>query len=181
MADSIKTYVCQKLNYDEITDEVLTAAAEFHGNHYGVWGPDAPEPLKPGASSLVRVHSPFTANSSLTGDRVKCSPERLKAELVPKDADVTYVHVTGDEIPVVHVFACRWSYNGSRVCWITQLVVHRNHREKGLAGMLLRHLRSNDDQIMGIMTPHPFACAAAVKAFGCTLFSPHFTSRKFKC
>jgi hypothetical protein len=55
------------------------------------------------------------------------------------------------------------------VCWVTQLVVHRNYREHGLATGLLNELRQDDDDIYGVVSSHPAACLAAVKAFGSKL------------
>ena len=52
------------------------------------------------------------------------------------------------------------------MCWVTQLVVHRAYRERGLATGLLNELRQEDDSIYGIMSSHPAACVAAIKAFG---------------
>jgi hypothetical protein len=52
------------------------------------------------------------------------------------------------------------------VCWVTQLVVHSDFRERGLAVGLLNQLRQDDDAIYGLMGCHPAACLAAAKAFG---------------
>ena len=66
-----------------------------------------------------------------------------------------------------HVFACRWQQDGRRVCWVTQLVVHRDYRERGFASGLLRFLRLDaDDDVYGIMSSHPAACMTAASAFG---------------
>ena len=49
---------------------------------------------------------------------------------------------------------------------MTQLVVHRDYRERGLASSLLRSLRSDeDDDVYGIMSSHPAACMTAASAF----------------
>jgi len=63
------------------------------------------------------------------------------------------------------VFACRWVANGKTVCWVTQLVVHRDYRERGLATGLLNELRQESDDVYGIMSSHPAAIIAAAKAF----------------
>ena len=65
-----------------------------------------------------------------------------------------------------NAFACRWAYDNKIVCWVTQLVVHQDYRERGLATGLLNQLRQYDDDIYGIMSSHPAACLAAAKAFG---------------
>jgi len=49
------------------------------------------------------------------------------------------------------------------VCWVTQLVVHRDYRERGLAVGLLNELRQDGDDMYALI---PAACLAAAKAFG---------------
>ena len=65
-----------------------------------------------------------------------------------------------------NAFACRWAYDNKIVCWVTQLVVHQDYRERGLAMGLLNQLRHYDDDIYGLMSSHPAACLAAAKASG---------------
>ncbi|POS75360.1 hypothetical protein DHEL01_v206246 [Diaporthe helianthi] len=65
-----------------------------------------------------------------------------------------------------NAFACRWEYSGQQVCWVTQLVVHSDYRERRLATLLLSYLIDNDDDIFGIMSSHPAACKALAKAVG---------------
>ncbi len=64
-----------------------------------------------------------------------------------------------------NAFACRWVYDIKTVCWVTQLVVHQDYRERGLATGLLNQLRHYDDDIYGLMSSHPAACLAAAKTF----------------
>ena len=71
-----------------------------------------------------------------------------------------------DDVLAGHALARRWTYDGKTVCWVTQLVVHHDYRERGLATCLLNHLRDEEDDIYGIMSSHPAACLAAAKAFG---------------
>lgn len=70
-----------------------------------------------------------------------------------------------------NAFACRWKSNDITICWVTQLVIHRDYRERGLATSLLNLLKDYDDDIYGIMSSHPAACLAAAKAFGSELHS----------
>ena len=71
-----------------------------------------------------------------------------------------------DGILAGNAFACRWVYDNKTVCWVTQLVVHQDYRERGLAMCLLNQFRHYDDDIYGLMSSHPAACLAAAKAFG---------------
>lgn len=98
---------------------------------------------------------------------VKLSARKLKEDFLPENADVVYHNVTVDGILAGHVFACRWKFNNKQVCWVTQLVVSRDHRNMGLASSLLRSLRTDVDDLYGIMSSHPAAVTATAKAFGC--------------
>lgn len=78
----------------------------------------------------------------------------------------SYVRVSVNDYLAGHAFACRWAVNGKIVCWVTQLVVHRDYRERGLAVGLLNELKQDGDDVYGVMSSHPAACLAAAKAFG---------------
>lgn len=91
--------------------------------------------------------------------------QRLRAEYLPANIS-SYVRVLVNGHLAGNVFACRWVLDGRQICWITQLVVHRGYRERGLAAGLLNELRQASDDIYGVMGSHPAACLAAAKAFG---------------
>ena len=97
---------------------------------------------------------------------MRMSKDRLRSQCLPDDATCFYVRVTVDGQLAGNAFACRWTVNDKNVCWVTQLVVDRNYRERGLATCLLNLLRQNDIDMYGIMSSHPAACIAAAKAFG---------------
>lgn len=100
------------------------------------------------------------------GSRVKLSKTRLRAQCLPDGTLCSYVRVIVDDRLAGNAFACRWSHKDKTVCWVTQLVVHSDFRERGLATGLLNQLRQDDDFIYGLMSSHPAACLAAAKAFG---------------
>lgn len=102
----------------------------------------------------------------MIGRRVRLSKDRLRAQYLPENADSFYAKVTVGNQLAGNAFACRWTVNGKTVCWITQLVVHGEYRERGLAVGLLNCLRQDGDNIYGLMSSHPAACLAAAKAFG---------------
>jgi GNAT superfamily N-acetyltransferase len=97
---------------------------------------------------------------------------------MPELAASLYTRVTVDGQLAGHAFSCRWICNGKNVCWITQLVVSQDYRRRGLARSLLTLLRREDDDMFGIMSSHPFACLAAVRAFGsmCSMSFCHSTA-----
>ncbi len=106
--------------------------------------------------------------------------------LLPKYERCVPAHTTlalctlNDGSLVGHVFATQWSYGDgiSRmanilletrflprplglVSWITQLVVHSNHRRRGIATMLLPMLRNGSgSSAFGLVSSHPAACIA---------------------
>ena len=111
--------------------------------------------------------TPHDVSKAATGKPVKLSARRLKEQYLPDAAESFYTKVTVDGNLAGNAFACRWESDGKRVCWVTQLVVDKSYRERGLASGLLRSLRTHTDDIYGIMSSHPAACLAAATAFGC--------------
>ena len=97
---------------------------------------------------------------------MRLSKDRLRSQYLPDNATSFYVRVTVDGQLAGNAFACHWTANGKSVCWVTQLVVDCNYRERGLATGLLNQLKQDDVDIYGIMSSHPAACLAAAKAFG---------------
>jgi hypothetical protein len=100
------------------------------------------------------------------GKPVKLNARRLREQYLPADADCVYTRVTVNEELAGNAFACRWKCDGKSICWVTQLVVGQEYRQRGLATGLLRSLRTDTDQIYGIMSSHPAACLAAAASFG---------------
>jgi hypothetical protein len=97
---------------------------------------------------------------------VRLSADRLRSQYLPDNSTCFYVKVTVDGQLAGNAFACRWTASDKIVCWVTQLVVDRNYRERGLAKCLLNQLKQIDVDIYGLMSSHPAACLAAAKAFG---------------
>ncbi|KAH8743623.1 hypothetical protein F5883DRAFT_592349 [Diaporthe sp. PMI_573] len=140
MAKVITTHEGKK-----VTAAMLEDAANLFSDNYGIWGDKGPG--KPGS-------------------RVKMSADRLRAQCLPEGSRSTYIMVTVEGVLAGNAFACRWEYEGRQVCWVTQLVVHSDYRERRLASSLLSALIDNDDDILGIMSSHPAACKALVKSVG---------------
>ena len=140
------TKLYQQFDGTQVTDSMLREASQFFNENYGIWGKES---------------------GSKAGTRVKMGKDRLRAQLLPPNVPCSYVRVTVDGNLAGNVFACRWKYNDKPVCWITQLVVHRDYRERGLAAGLLNELRQEDNDIYGVVSSHPAACLATARAFGC--------------
>ncbi|TLD19497.1 hypothetical protein E2P81_ATG07114 [Venturia nashicola] len=134
---------------DEVTDEMLDEAAKLFSENYGVWGEHAAE---------------RTGKFAKAGRPVRLSKERLRNEYLPTEIS-SYVRVTVNGHLAGNAFACRWSVDGRTICWITQLVVHQDYRERGLATGLLDEIRLDGDDVYGVMSSHPAACLAASRAY----------------
>ena len=109
----------------------------------------------------------------MLGSPVRLSKDRLRKDYLPSGIS-SYVRVLVNGYLAGNAFACRWTVDGKTICWITQLVVHRDYRERGLAAGLLNEIKMDGDYAYGVMSSHPAACLAASKAFGseCISSSP---------
>jgi hypothetical protein len=156
--------VYEKFSGGQVTDCMLEEAAVLFSENYGVWGkqPATAYP-KPGKSPQIDLAFICLAKA---GTRVRLSKDRLRSQCLPDNATCFYVKVTVDGNLAGNAFACSWRFNNESVLWVTQLVVHREYRERGLAKGLLNLLKQNDVDMYGIMSSHPAACLAAAKAFG---------------
>ena len=100
-----------------------------------------------------------------TGKRVRMPVDRLRSQCLP-DLDICWlVRVVVDGRLAGNAFSCRWKFGAMNVCWVTQLVVHADYRQRGLASGLLRNTRDDHDDVFGIVTSQAAACMAAAKAF----------------
>ncbi|KAF2112205.1 hypothetical protein BDV96DRAFT_171976 [Lophiotrema nucula] len=133
----------------EITEEHILQAADLFSKHYGIWGPRHPR----------------------AGQRVQTSPAMLKRNYLPDGAEHTLVQAHIGYVLVGHAIATRWSTKKSaesqpsRVCWITQLCVRRGYRAQGVATSILRKMAEESDDMYGILSSHPAAIMAALRAF----------------
>ena len=84
---------------------------------------------------------------------------------MPGASDAVMVRALSKGTLVGHAIACRWLYQSHRVCWITQLVVKKGYRSRGIATRLMSKCREPGDWAYAIASSHAHACMAAVKAF----------------
>ncbi|KPI45758.1 uncharacterized protein AB675_866 [Cyphellophora attinorum] len=139
---------------DQISEPILTDAARLFSENYGVWGLQASSKLGTFAKA---------------GRRIRMSSIRLKQQCLPPGADNIYIRAVKGEKLVGNVFATRWVHQGRRMCWIAQLVVSSYYRNLRIATELLRKLQEQEqgeEQAFGILSSHPFAIRAALRAFG---------------
>jgi hypothetical protein len=135
-------FICYSSN--TIPINVLKECSELFSNHYGVW------------------------DSKLSG-RVKLSVSRLKSGYLFDDSCYLIVAKTkSDDIIVGYIVYTRFYYEieSKYVNWITQLCIHKNHRNHGIATSLCRHVHNSKDFACGIVSSHPYAIKALEKATG---------------
>ncbi|KAM5348931.1 hypothetical protein ACJ41O_008754 [Fusarium nematophilum] len=136
----------QTFSRTDITNEMLRDAAKLFTENYGIWG----------------------SGSDLCGKRVTLTAKRLREQYLPEDGECWYTRVTSNGTLAGNAFTCRWHWNEKSVCWVTQLVVHKDYRGRGVAATLLRLSMADSDDVYGIMSSHPYACVAAAATFGST-------------
>ena len=151
---SITTVTLELATGGEITADHIAMAAKLFSENYGIWP---------------------------NGDRVKMSPRKLRQMLLPEGPRAVHclVRASANDEVIGHVFATRWIFEnrglqeeGGQVCWITQLVVRKDYRRQRIATDMLRKLRESGgrkDWACGILSSHPAAIMAALRAFGLSL------------
>ncbi|KIX03760.1 uncharacterized protein Z518_07313 [Rhinocladiella mackenziei CBS 650.93] len=159
--------IFEKFDGGEVTDDMLAEARRSCSMKTTESGAKMPRNQAHSRNQVSRVGL-FCSHLLMVmiGSRVRLSKDRLRAQYLPHGAACSYARVRIEDRLTGNVFACRWNYNGKTVCWVTQLVVHRDFRERGIAVSLLIQIRQDEDEIYGLMSSHPAACLAAAKAFG---------------
>jgi 2-polyprenyl-3-methyl-5-hydroxy-6-metoxy-1,4-benzoquinol methylase/predicted acetyltransferase len=125
----------------EVTDNKLEQMAELYSNHYGIWGPKGPHP----------------------GEHIKLSTGRLRAWIKSKDSRVAIAEKNGNIIG--YAIAVQKSIGQDRiVSWVTQFVVHKDFRNKGIGKTLLFSIWCFSNHFAwGIVTSNPYAVRALEK------------------
>ncbi|KZT72302.1 hypothetical protein DAEQUDRAFT_755157 [Daedalea quercina L-15889] len=121
--------------------------------NYGTWGP------------LVTFSKP--------GNRVRMTPSKFKDQLIPDDpANTVLATCRLGEMLIGQAFATTWGCDSvddsgkkTTVGWITQLVVDKSYRGRGIA--LLHTLMVSDAfqgvSVLGVASSHPATCAALAR------------------
>lgn len=120
----------------------LEAGAELYSSHYGRWGPQGRRP----------------------GEWIRMSPDRLAEEL--RDEDTCMALAWNEHQLVGYCIAVRFELpGGGRVAWVSQLVVHADHRNYGVGTKLLYSVwQFSDCFAWGLATANPRAVRALEKA-----------------
>ncbi|KPM42303.1 hypothetical protein AK830_g4273 [Neonectria ditissima] len=145
------------------TDDIVSHAAKLFSEPYGSW---AEGPKKGKFSDTPNWN---TVDAAATGMPMRLTANRLRSQYLLEGGECSYTRVTVDGELAGDVFTCRWTCDGRRVCWVTQLVVHKDYRGQGIGSTLLRLSKSDSDDVYGIMSSHPHACVAAAASYGTSI------------
>lgn len=152
---------------EDVSDQMITDAAKLFSEHYGTWGKRSHRPGEfPRVASRGGLFRQMLSLMLRLGTAVKMSTQRLKDEYLPEGVVSSYTRVLVNGYLAGNAFVCRWRCNDQRICWITQLVVHKDYRERGLARGLLTSLKQDTDNIFGVISSHPAACLATARSYG---------------
>jgi cyclopropane fatty-acyl-phospholipid synthase-like methyltransferase len=126
---------------EDVSDGVLTECSALFSNHYGVWSETAKPPRVPGRQISM---SPKTMRRTLCLPNVWLALARHEGRLVG------------------HAFAVRLDIPGlGLLSWVTQLVVHADYENIGIAKNLLVSIFGfSDSYAWGLATANPKAVRA---------------------
>lgn len=125
-----------------VLNDLLEEFAQLYSEHYGRWSLQAP---------------------SKQGEHIKLSRNRLREWLC---GDSAVYYATGQGQVVGYAIAIRKLIKKYGVIsWVTQLVVHKDFRNRGIAKRLLFSIWGlSDDFAWGILSANPYAIRALEKA-----------------
>lgn len=135
----------------EVSAEELALCAALFSGHYGVWGALGPRP----------------------GQRVALTPARLaKACLFDDSCGVVLCREANGGALLGHALFRRFTADAAvrgkvlhgPAVWVTQLVVAEGARSQRLASTMLLQLCTRDVVAMGLLSCHPHAVGALVRA-----------------
>jgi GNAT superfamily N-acetyltransferase len=121
--------------------ELVAEFADLYSHHYGVWGESGPHPGRP----------------------VRLPPEKIRQWLVPNTL-IVWATALGKLIGYAIAVQTKLPYYGI-ISWVTQLVVHEEHRQQDVGKTLLFTIwRFTDHFAWGILSANPYAVRALEKA-----------------
>jgi GNAT superfamily N-acetyltransferase len=138
MSDYEFTYIYGSLAQPPLLEEL----AEFYSRHYGRWSPNSK--YRPGLP-------------------IKLTADLLRTWL-KKDSRISLARL--DDQMVGYAISIQTNY-GSRglISWVTQLVIHEDHRKRDVAKRLLFSIWGMSDHFAwGLLTANPYAIRALEKA-----------------
>lgn len=128
-----------------VTDELIEECSKLYSSHYGVWGQSVPPPC-------------------ISGENIRLSPKLIKKWL---ENENSVLYMAKDENFLIgYVIAIRMKVKDYGIfSWVTQLVVHEQYRNMGVAKNLLFSIWGlSNDFAWGIISANPYAIRALEKA-----------------
>lgn len=120
---------------------LISEMSDLYSNHYGVWGPGGRNP----------------------GRQIRLSPTQIR-NLLTADSLVVWSTTFGRMVGYAIAIHAQLPGHG-KVAWITQLVVHRDHRDQDVGKRLLfTAWRFSDYFAWGLLSANPYAIRALEKA-----------------
>ncbi|KAJ5894876.1 hypothetical protein N7495_006567 [Penicillium taxi] len=154
-----------KFEGNQITDDIVEDAANLFSSNYGVWGPIAEQKMCPTTKDNKKVAIgplPFKQ-----GQQVTMGLLAFKHQFLPPNGHNILIQMREQGHLLGYLVATRWDHKGRNVVWVTSLCANAKCRHWGVATKLLRMVRHGKPAMCyGILSPHPYAIRAAVRAWG---------------
>lgn len=126
-----------------VTNGLLQECADLYSNHYGKWS----------------VSAPKTPNKNIS-----LSPDRIRKLLEPDSSNIALAYYEGKLVGYAISLRMNEPKYGM-ISWVTQLVVHFEHRNLGVGTSLLFSCWCFSNHFAwGLLTANPFAVRALEKA-----------------
>jgi 2-polyprenyl-3-methyl-5-hydroxy-6-metoxy-1,4-benzoquinol methylase/GNAT superfamily N-acetyltransferase len=125
-----------------VQPDKLAEFAKLYSEHYGVWGESGKRP----------------------GETIGLSPGKLREDFLRPDTWIYYAKFLNQVVG--YAIAARANISGyGKVAWVTQLVVHEDHRRQDVAKTLLFSIwRFTNLFAWGLLSANPYAVRALEKA-----------------
>ncbi len=140
--ESARMYQYDWLPGTMVQPKELAEFARLYSEQYGIWGEGGERP----------------------GEQIRLSPRKLREDFLRPDTWIYYARFL-DQV-VGYAIAARTHISGfGEVAWVTQLVVHEDHRQQDLAKTLLfSSWRFTNLFAWGLLSANPYAVRALEKA-----------------
>ena len=126
-----------------LDDELLQEMSSLYSIHYGVWGDKHPN----------------------AGKHVKLSCSKLKEGFITDNTSIVIARTKNTKQLVGYAIAIKSNLKDKLISWVTQFVVHSDHRNKRIGMTLLYSLWGESHFFAwGIVTSNPYAIRALEKA-----------------
>jgi 2-polyprenyl-3-methyl-5-hydroxy-6-metoxy-1,4-benzoquinol methylase/GNAT superfamily N-acetyltransferase len=135
-------YIYQWIPSGLVDTDLLAELAELYSSHYGTWGEGSSKRFQP----------------------IRLSAQRIRQWLIHADTRLAYASLDGKVIG--YAIAVQPKVQGLGVIsWVTQLVVHSEHRRRDVGKRLLFSIWGfSDHYAWGLVTASPYAVRALEKA-----------------